>query len=351
MSKSLIFTDIHAGVKSDAEIFLNEFRKFFEEFLPEQIENYSLQEGPIFGLGDLFDNRNNLNVKTLSTVYQTFTSLFKRYPKLKIYLLTGNHDIYYRNTREVSSLNVLNEFSNIELITDIKKTSFFGRSVTLCPWITNKDSSDQIFEERADICMGHFEINGFEMVSGIKEYNGIAPKKFEETFKLTFSGHFHLRAEQNGIIYVGNPYQTKWSDYGNTKGVYVLDFRTLQYEFIENINAPIYVKLFLSNIKKGTINLKKEVPNNFISLIVDDRISTNDLDKLNYMISSLNPQSFIIADAEKKYGIVEEIEDCASMSPLQFLQEYTNSLQLPQKIDKNKLVKKMTELYHQVEIN
>ena len=344
MSKILLVADPHAGVKSDVQLFLDLFSDFFENFVVEQVREKEIDS--VFILGDLFDNRNNVNVKTLNTVYNTFKTLHEKLPDTIIYFVLGNHDIYYRNKKDVNTLSLFSEFDNIKVISEITHLEMFGRKVTVCPWLTHKEEVEDVFKKRADVCLGHFEINGFEMVPGIQEYTGLSPGRFEQNFKLTFSGHFHLRNEKGKIIYVGNPFQTKWSDVNNDKGAYVVDLKNLRYDFVEYETAPKFKKVFLSQIKKKIVDLKKEVPGNFISLVIDDHISSRVLDKLNFLISGLDPLSFTIMDAEKKYSDVDFEEQAAT--PIEFLLEFINSQKFEEEINKTVLAKKFNSLYNKV---
>lgn len=347
--KIILTSDIHAGVKADSDIFLKTFSDFFNVFLPEVIE----AENPecLYILGDLFDNRNNLNLKTLNIVLEEFKKFSEKYSNIQILILLGNHDIYYRTTKEVNSIKILEQTQNIKIIDSLMTMCYpDGTKAVMCPWLVNDDEVNNLFKNKADFCFGHFEINGFEMVPGVREQNGLSQDRFRNNFKLTFSGHFHLRDELNGIIYLGNPYPTKWSDVSNTKGVYVLDTTTLKYTFIENTHAPQFKKIFLSQLKKGLKTaplLKNEIANNFISLVIDEDIKPKELDKLNYLFSECNPLSFNVIDKEKSYDIIP-IEDI-STSPLEVLFEYVQRAPLPSNIDKETLSIKITELYQKIE--
>ena len=59
MSKILLAADLHAGVKSDSQMFLDLFVDFFEDFIVKQVEENDIKS--VFLLGDLFENRNNVN--------------------------------------------------------------------------------------------------------------------------------------------------------------------------------------------------------------------------------------------------------------------------------------------------
>lgn len=339
----ILLADLHAGVKSDSEIFLSSFKNIFEKFIPEIIETKQLNNPTIFILGDLFNDRNYLSSKTINVVLDVFEKC-----KLDMKILLGNHDIFYKNHRDINSLKILQDkFSNIKIISDITKLTINDRKVVLSPWLVNGEETRELFSEKADLCFTHAEINGFEVVSGHRESNGLGQNLFEDNFKLTFSGHFHIRNQIGSITYLGNPYQLNWGDAGLSKGAYLLDFETLKYEFIENKYAPKFQKIYLSKIKERQVNLKADIPGNFVKLILDSDLTSSELDKLNYLISSLNPLSFEIADGEKIFG--EVILSDSSTTPVEYLDEYIETVEFHKDIDKMILKSKITELYNKIE--
>lgn len=347
MNKGILLTDLHAGIRADSNIFLKSFENLFKDFLPEIIKKQNVSN--IFILGDIFDNRNHLNLKTINLVLSTFKEFLSSHPTLEVYILIGNHDLFYKNTREINSLKILEDkFNNIHIISEVTRKKILNRDIVLCPWIIDKTDITETFKEPADVCLGHFAINGFEMIQGFKETEGLSQSDFDSCFKLTFSGHFHLRNEIGRIIYIGTPYQLSWNDCGSTKGVYVLDFDTLNYDFIEYTSAPKFKKIYLSRVKNKTIDIKKEICNNFIRLILDDNIESEILDKLNYIISGLNPLSFEVVDEEKSFGEVIISEN--SSGPVEFLDEYIEVMSLNDNVERDILKRKMNELFRRVEI-
>ena len=52
-------------------------------------------------------------------------------------------------------------------------------------------SEGMIHESTADVCMGHLEVAGFEMMRGLVNENGINKSMFRK-FDSVFSGHFHV---------------------------------------------------------------------------------------------------------------------------------------------------------------
>lgn len=65
----------------------------------------------IFVLGDVFDSRQSINTQTLNHVIRNFKKLRDEIG-IPIYILCGNHDIYFKSTTDISSLVVLESIVN-----------------------------------------------------------------------------------------------------------------------------------------------------------------------------------------------------------------------------------------------
>lgn len=347
MSKAIITADWHCGVRGDSAIFHNIFIDWIENFLVPKIKEEKVNY--LFILADLFDNQNAINTLTINITQDAFDYIISNCPELKIYIMMGNHDIYFRNKRDISSLRIIdNKHENIVIVKDITRIKDSGKEIVLSPWLINDEEVDDLFSKTADICMGHFEINGFDLLKGIKEKKGLEPAKFKKQFAKTFSGHFHIRQELNNIMYVGNPFQMDWKDFGNEKGLTLLDFKTLKTRFIPNDISPIFNKIYLTQIKNKTIKLTEEVAGNFVQLIIDDKCSEKLLIGLQELILSKNPRSF---DIEGLYDdtLPNEIDDADLTKPLEYLLSYVSECEVPDSIDKDKLIKTINNIYTRVQ--
>ena len=49
-----------------------------------------------------------------------------------------------------------------------------------------------------------------------------------------WSGHFHIPSKQGNFEYIGNPFDTSWSDYNQRKSVILFDENTKHKEYIHN---------------------------------------------------------------------------------------------------------------------
>ena len=348
MSKGIITADWHCGVRGDSDVFHVIFTEWVKDFLVPNIKKEEAKY--LFVLADLFDNQNAINSKTINVTQDAIDYIVAECPDLTVYILMGNHDIYFRNKRDISSLRILdNKHDNVIIVKDILRLKEAGKEIVLSPWLIEKEEVDELFSIPADVCMGHFEINGFDLLKGIKEKKGIEPTRFKSTFAKTFSGHFHIRQELSHIFYVGNPFQMDWKDFGNDKGLTVLDFKTLKTKFIHNDVSPIFTKIYLSQIKNKTIKLAKEVTGNFVQLVIDDKCSEKLLIGLQELVLTKNPRTFDIEglfdDAMPDLGD----DDVDLTRPLEYLVSFIQECDVPDGIDKDILVKTVNDIYTRVQ--
>ena len=192
--KIAVLGDTHFGARNDSLIFHNFFKNFYNEvFFPYLVKNnikYFIQ------VGDLFDRRKYINFNTLQLCKEYFFDKLKEYD-LTMIVFPGNHDIFYKNTLKVNSLNLLlQEYKNKEIIiVDRPVDMFFGKNyeykLALLPWICD-DNDVETFEfiknTTSQICLGHLELSGFEMYKGALHNEGMDSALFNK-FDIVLSGH------------------------------------------------------------------------------------------------------------------------------------------------------------------
>jgi DNA repair exonuclease SbcCD nuclease subunit len=220
----------------------------------------------IFILGDLFDNRVNIDSKILNSVLDLFNVDLKDFT---IYIIVGNHDSYLESSVEINSVKAIGFFDNVIAIDKNQSITLDGRSFFLCPWITDKKAFTEELEalESHDICFGHFEFSNFLMFKGKECEKGVESDLFYQKFKLTMSGHFHTRSSKkendSEIVYIGNPYHMTRNDIGDDRGFCILDLESLKYELINN---DISLK-FVSHKYPFKLD-RKDIENNHVDIFV-----------------------------------------------------------------------------------
>lgn len=334
--KILLTGDWHIGVRGDSEIYHNIFNEWISKFLIPTIINEEVEVLTI--LGDFYDNRNAVNTKSDNLGITAIENILA-HTKVKIYMIIGNHDIYYKNTRETSSLKQFERYDRVIVINSPMKFRFGTRETLFVPWLL-EDEVDDIFKKKGDICLGHFPLTGYEMTKGIVETKGISLDKLKQNFIKVFSGHFHLRND----VYVGNPFQMSWADTEDDKGVTILDTETLNTKFIHNTFSPIYKKIYLSQLKNKTINIDI-VKGNFIKIFLDTEYSDKIVDKLQEVIKTKEPLSFTF-DGLNIDDINTDVAVGDLTNPLESLITWLNKIELKKGINRDLLLEKVNSLYN-----
>lgn len=194
-TKVAIITDQHFGARNDSIHFLDYYEKFYTGTFFPVLDSESIDT--VLILGDTFDRRKYINFYTFKRSREMFFDELAR-RNIKVFMLAGNHDTYFKNTNEVNSVRLLlQEYINIQVI-DGPCTIYltddgdkFKYPICMMPWICPENyeaSMETMKETPADICMGHFEIAGFAMNRGMPSHEGLSRDLFNR-FDLVFSGH------------------------------------------------------------------------------------------------------------------------------------------------------------------
>ena len=98
-NKAACFTDIHFGMKNNARQHNIDCENFVTWFIEEAKKRGS--ETCIF-LGDWHHHRATLNTSTLNYSVSNVGFLAETFKN--VYMIMGNHDLYYREKREINSM-------------------------------------------------------------------------------------------------------------------------------------------------------------------------------------------------------------------------------------------------------
>jgi DNA repair exonuclease SbcCD nuclease subunit len=347
MSKICILGDTHFGARGDNPHFHRYFKQFYDNVFFPYLEKEGIEY--VIQLGDLFDRRKYINFHTLHQAKEYFfTPLNSKY---KSWCLVGNHDTYYKNTIEVNSPGLLlKDYNNINKIVGPYETSFDGVSILMVPWICQDnyvEVMNAIAVSKSQICIGHFEINGFEMHKGTVCTDGIGTEIFDK-FDLVISGHFHTKSKHGSINYTGTPYEMTWSDYNDPKGFHVLDTRTRELEFIEN-PYKMFHKFFYDDVSMNMHDiLSKEDFRNYkdtiVKVIIKNKTNPYMFDMFIEKMQKSEPfdmqvvEDHLNLNLEDDSTIVSEAEDT-----LTILSKYVDHLELS--VDKQRLESLLRNLY------
>lgn len=240
--KIALLGDTHFGYRIDSEVYTNYVRCFYDEVFFPYLDKHNIKT--VFQLGDLMDNRRYLSIKSLRFINDHFLLPLKN-RNIELVSFLGNHDVMYKNTNDLNSPRyVVSSYDNVELCEVITEKEYDGVKFGFVPWI-NKENTDKfehwINTTEATICLGHFELNGFEYFRGVTSERGMDHKPLKK-FKQVYSGHFHIGSHKGNIRYIGTPYEMTFNDLGDEKGFWILDTNDLSLERVINNNV-LYRKI------------------------------------------------------------------------------------------------------------
>jgi predicted phosphodiesterase len=347
MSKIVILGDTHIGARGDSLLFHEYFKRFYDNVFFPYLKEHGIKT--VIQMGDLFDRRKFINFNSLYLSRQYFFNKIKE-DNIDFHTLLGNHDVSFKNTLEVNSSSLLlKDFDSIKVYDEFTTIKLYDVSLDIVPWICD-DNEDEIFEKikqsKSQICLGHFEIDGFEMDRGSLHQGGLDRKKLSK-YDVVLSGHFHHKSSKDNITYVGTPYEMTWSDYNDPKGFHVFDLSTRELEFIKNPYIMFHKIVYDDNEKDFDYWKNYEYDNLkdcYIKIIVSNK---NDAYLFDTVIDNLYKadvadisivEDFTEMDFEADEELVNQAEDTISI-----LSKHIDGLTL--NVESDKLKKLMRELY------
>lgn len=197
------FTDIHYGLKQNSRVHLEDCHRYIDWFIAEAKARNA--ETCIF-LGDWSHHRASVNVATLNASIKDLKKLNDNFEK--VYFITGNHDLYYRDKREMNSIEYARDLSNFVMVDDM----FEQDDVAIIPWLVGDDYKT-VSKMKCKYMFGHFELPYFKMNAMVEmpDHGGINDKMLSGP-EYVFSGHFHKRQYKNNIHYIGNAFPHNYAD-------------------------------------------------------------------------------------------------------------------------------------------
>ena len=347
-----LLSDLHFGVRQDSSHLITYQKKFFDKVFFPYVKKHNITECII--LGDVVDRRKYINFKTLQELKQNI--MFKMWREgISTHILLGNHDIGFKNSSKVNAIEEL--FATYDgkadpwIYTSPKDVDFGGTTIGIVPWI-NQENHDEILEylsnTKAQIIMGHFEIEGFQVMRGIKQPTGLDKRVFDK-FDIVFSGHFHHKHDDGHIFYLGVPYELTWSDFEDDKGFHVFDTDTRELEFIRNpyrlFHKIIYddKKNDYSKYSLSPAGLEK-YNGCFVKVIVVEKNDYYMFDKFLDALYANNPYDVsIIEDASDVLDIDDDATIDLGEDTITVLNNHIDSMELS--VDKDELKQLLHTLY------
>lgn len=289
-----VITDTHCGARNSQDIFLKNSEQFYSEIFFPHLRTEGISK--ILHLGDYFDDRKKIIMKSLEHNKRVFLDKLREY-NIRMYVICGNHDVFYKNTNSLNSLDqLLGEYSDVvEIIEKPQVLDLDGFEIGLVPWINSeneKESLKFIKSCKAEYLAGHFDIAGFYMNSGHQSDSGLKPSLFKK-YKEVWSGHFHLKHSIGNVHYLGSPFEMTWDDYGSDRGFYTVDPTTSVRTFIPNTYKLYTVLQYHDDFK---VENEEEIAGHFVKVYVKEGSDLKRFDKFRAYLDHLGAHEVKVID-------------------------------------------------------
>lgn len=344
-------SDTHLGCRSNSVLWLGIIEDYFFNFFIPLVEKEYREGDVLYHLGDVFDNRQSINLAAQDLGIRVFESLSKIFPE--IHVIVGNHDIMRKNSNDISSVDCIKYVPNVTVHKEPKLIEYENATCLLIPWRRNAEHEKETIDsytQKIDYAFCHSETQGVQTSPSKKHlHEGGNPVNLFARFKRVYSGHIHYRQEKKNFVLVGNPYQMTRSDRGNQKGVYLLDLKSGKHQFFENHRSPKFTRYYISEIFEMQMgDLAMEIKDNFVDIYIPSKFllscSINKfMDQLDGIANRLEPKIY-----DEEYA--EEYEDGeigdfkGDIDLIKISEDYINGLDHDESM-KKRLIKSIKSLY------
>lgn len=351
MAKVALITDTHAGIRNDNPAF-HTYQKTCYDWFFDYIDTHNIRN--VVHLGDIFDRRKYINFLSAKRCREDLLDPLED-RGIETHIIQGNHDSYYKDTHEVNALDELvagrYRFISTYGLPDI--INIDGLDIQIMPWITNSNrevAMDVIEHPRAEVLMGHLELNGFTMHKGLISDHGLDRITFDK-FDKVFSGHYHHRSTIGNVSYIGAFAEYTWHDYSDPRGFSVFDTTTREIEFIQNPYKMFRIAKY-DDVSNPDIVSKiqgtdfSKYKNTYVKLVVINKSNPYAFDLLFDSIYKVGPLDItVIEDASvliegEDMESVDEAEDTSTI-----LSKYIDGLTLS--VESAKMKSFMLDIYQE----
>jgi hypothetical protein len=237
-----------------------------EAFIKWFIEQSKAQgcETCIF-LGDWHHHRSATNVSTMNYTVSNMERLAAAFEK--VYVIMGNHDLYYREKREINSMEFIRNIPNIVLVNQWIE----DEDTAIIPWIV-EDEWKKIAKMKKKYVFGHFELPYFKMNAMVEmpDVGGIQTDHFAGCEKV-WSGHFHKRQVMKNVTYMGNAFPHNYADaWDDERGMMVIEWGS-EPKYINWPDMPRYRTIKISQLLEDPD--KHLLPKMYVRVTLDIKIS------------------------------------------------------------------------------
>jgi DNA repair exonuclease SbcCD nuclease subunit len=237
--KAAVFTDLHLGLKSNSNVHNTDCGEYIDWFIDTA---KSKNCDTVIFCGDWNHQRNAINITTLNYGVDYLEKIGKSFDQTIFFL--GNHDLYYKDRRDVNSILFGKHIPGIQMISE----PIVMDNVAFVPWLIG-DEWKKIKKLKCQYMFGHFELPTFLMNAMVQmpDHGELKTDDFKG-IEYVFTGHFHKRQNKDNIHYIGNAFPHNFADaWDDERGMMILEWGGKP-EYYNWDNMPRYRTITLSKL-------------------------------------------------------------------------------------------------------
>lgn len=282
----LLFSDLHIHPHKKKEERREDCLKVLDWVFDVAKENSI--SNILFG-GDLFHDRYKIDVPTYQRTFETLKNRLDG--KIKLWLLLGNHDMWFNDDTSISSVFPLASLPGIRIISKPEQIVIDGVAWDFIPFTHNPLVSLETLidqPETADYALGHIALHGAKlhgttMSDVVIEHDNdmkIIDSSVFKRYKQVFLGHYHGEQRIDNVEYIGSPLELSFGECYQEKHLIVFDHHKNEKTYIVNKFSPKHLIVKQENVHKTDLN------NNFVQVYVDGISSTELVELRNNLLKN-----------------------------------------------------------------
>lgn len=306
MSNILLFSDIHIASHKGSSKRLEDCLKTLEWVLTTATDNNIKH---VVFCGDLFQERQKIQVLAYHNTYR----ILKKFPELQIYLLLGNHDLWYYEKWDVSSVFPLEALPNVNVIGDIKTINIAGLDIDFLPFTHDPLTViKERFSEKSKVLCAHIAVDGATLnfhhrtksevsIEFENDMVSVGVDMFDGWDKV-FLGHYHGAQKLNHFVeYIGSPLELTFNEAFQKKHICILNTEDLSVKYIENNFSPKHLIIEADEVDSYDLD------NNFVQVYVNELHSTDLTEMRSRILKDKNNVQLEFRESKKKENTTKEI--------------------------------------------
>lgn len=269
----LLFSDLHAHPHKRKPERLRDCLRALE-WVFETARRRNISD-ILFG-GDLLHDRYKIDVYSYQALYHTLRNNLKG---VNLWLLLGNHDLWYNQDTSVSSVTPFASLPGVRVVDQPSRHTIGGHVWDFIPFTHDPLESLKSLGPGGEYCLAHVAIDG-ALLHGttqsdvVVEHDGDMVRVGADIFsgyRGVFLGHYHAAQKlSDAVEYVGSPLELSFGEAGQAKHLIALDQPSGGKTYIENDFSPKHFILRQEELAA------RDLRGHFVQLVVDD-ISAADL--------------------------------------------------------------------------